>query len=320
MATTTIRCPSWFKACFSSHEQPAFQQRPFGYSGWLGGEPAAVDVEHLAGDVARGVRGEEDRCADQIARLAPVPHRDPAAHPGVEARVRLQRRGEIGLDVARGEDVHPHPVRRPFGRQHFGEPQDAVLAGSIGGNAPNPDRAVREPMVMMLPLRWASITRPAAWQAKKTALRLVSMTASQSASVRSTAGPRRLIPATLTSTSSRPKASTVLVTIACTWAISATSVGSASARVPSCSASAAQDSNASTVRLASASVAPARPSPSAIARPIPRDAPVTSATLPSSRNSSTATLLPRGFAPRAWPGRPPGPRLPAAAARPHGGH
>ena len=62
------------------------------------------------------------------------------------------------------------------------------------------------------PPGWAAITLAAAWQVKNTDFRLSSCTASQSASLTASAGPRTVPPALLTRTSSRPKRSCARVT------------------------------------------------------------------------------------------------------------
>jgi hypothetical protein len=84
-------------------------------------------------------------------------------------------------------------------------------------------------------------------------------------------------PALLTSTSIPPHASTVSATRRSTSASSATSAVSPTPSSNAAAASSAPRRSATTMR------APSRASPSAIARPIPCAAPVTSATLPSSR-------------------------------------
>ena len=63
-------------------------------------------------------------------------------------------------------------------------------------------------MLTMRPSRRAPIAfLPKAWQRKNIDFRLTSMTSSQSASERSTASPRRMMPALLTSPSSGPELS-----------------------------------------------------------------------------------------------------------------
>src|SRR5262249_5636358 len=90
------------------------------------------------------------------------------------------------------------------------------------------------------------------------------------------------MPALLTRTSIFPNSATVRATSPSTWSAFVTSLAPAIARRPSARASAAPSSAVSALRSESATSQPSRASRSAIARPIPRPAPVISATLPSS--------------------------------------
>ena len=62
---------------------------------------------------------------------------------------------------------------------------------------------------MILPRPCATMCRAAAWHRKNSDLRLVSITASQSSSVKSSASARRMMPALLTRMSSPPSSATV---------------------------------------------------------------------------------------------------------------
>ncbi len=74
--------------------------------------------------------------------------------------------------------------------------------------------------------------RPAAWHRKKTDFRLVSITASQSSSVKSTESARRMMPALLTRMSSRPSFSSVSSTRRWTGSMVERSAETISARRP----------------------------------------------------------------------------------------
>src|SRR6266487_4571686 len=92
-------------------------------------------------------------------------------------------------------------------------------------------------------------------------------------------------PALLTTMSRPPMPRTAACTMASIAARSVTSAGTTTARLPRCSTSAATFSSASAFRLFSATSAPCSARASAIACPMPRDAPVTSALRPVRSNS-----------------------------------
>ncbi len=87
-------------------------------------------------------------------------------------------------------------------------------------------------------------------------------------------------PALLTMTSRRPVSATARSTRARTWAGSRTSVVSVVHDPPAASMAALVASMADCVRPQMATWAPAAPSRSAMARPMPLDAPVTTAVFP----------------------------------------
>src|SRR5438445_9923624 len=143
---------------------------------------------------------------------------------------------------------------------------------------------------MIFPARRSTMPRATAWAVKKMPLRLVSSTASQSASVTSRAGLRMFVPALLTSTSIRPNASTASPTNRATSAGRVTSPSRARTRPPCARSLSAARSPASGWRLTMTRSAPKRARPSAMARPRPREAPVTSTTLPLTSSPSGAML------------------------------
>src|SRR6266850_226241 len=135
---------------------------------------------------------------------------------------------------------------------------------------------------MILPLPWRMRYGAAALQPWKTPERLTPRIACQSSRLASATGATLAMPELLITMSSRPSAVTVSLISRSTAAYSATSVGSTSARTPWASAWCAVSSSSGLARAARATSAPASASATAIARPSPRLAPVTTATLPSS--------------------------------------
>src|SRR5271165_913201 len=134
---------------------------------------------------------------------------------------------------------------------------------------------------MIEPGREASIRRRAtACATKKAARRLRETMASKSATVTSTKGAGRFIPALLT----RMSKGAASAMAARTAAISVTSSGMAAAASPRARIAAAAASISVCVRAASVTWAPACASADAAASPMPRPPPVTSARLPSRRN------------------------------------
>ncbi len=141
--------------------------------------------------------------------------------------------------------------------------------------------AATEAMFRIVPRCWWTITGSTARQHAITARRFTASIASQSSGFVPTTGPNDAVPAAVTSTSRRPKSATVCSTSATTAASCVTSVGTASARPPAALIAAATSAICWRVRAASTTAAPSRANASAIARPMPRPAPVTIATWPS---------------------------------------
>src|SRR5215211_7113621 len=134
-----------------------------------------------------------------------------------------------------------------------------------------------EAMLMMLPPPRSSIERAAIWLRTNTALRLTSMTCRKWSRGSSSAGYARPMPALLTTTSTRPKRSSV----------NAMSLSRSSSTLTSHvtvarpSTSAASRSSRSARRAAPMTWAPAAESTRAKRSPSPLEAPVTTATRPS---------------------------------------
>src|SRR5689334_7831565 len=69
------------------------------------GEPAAVYIDDLAVHIARCLRRQVHRCADELLRLAPALRGIAALDPRVEGGVVDQRLVHVGEDVARADRV-----------------------------------------------------------------------------------------------------------------------------------------------------------------------------------------------------------------------
>jgi len=104
----------------------------------------------------------------------------------------------------------------------------------------------------------------------------------QASSLSARKSPRVVAPALATTMSMPPKALTVASTSVAGAAASRRSATWASARPPALTTSSARARNASPLRAASATAQPARASSAAISAPMPRLAPVTTATFPVS--------------------------------------
>src|SRR5512139_3663863 len=131
-------------------------------------------------------------------------------------------------------------------------------------------------MLMMRPQRAFIMPRITARERRNTDFRLVSMTSSQSASFMRSARLSRVMPALLTRIAIAPTSFSISASAASVCAISRTFI-----TLPTSPASAIACAPASPVAVPT-TLAPCFASSSAIARPIPREAPVTSATLPAS--------------------------------------
>ena len=130
---------------------------------------------------------------------------------------------------------------------------------------------------MMRALSALRIGREKALVSVKTDFRLVSSTASQSASLMRINRPSRVTPALLTRMLMPPVSSRILATAASTAAVSPTSTATAQLCRPSAVISSATFCELASVRERHTTLAPASASFSAMARPMPRPAPVTTA-------------------------------------------
>ena len=137
----------------------------------------------------------------------------------------------------------------------------------------------------------------AACATRNTPLRLVSITASQSSSFKSTRKPSRLMPALFTRISAMPADDSASAKQSRTEAESVTSTSTHIALPPLSAIDWAVSSSFSRLRAARTTVAPASASVSANCRPRPEPAPVTRATRPSRLNRSAYVIV---RAPSAW--------------------
>src|SRR2546425_1001282 len=140
----------------------------------------------------------------------------------------------------------------------------------------------------MRPLRCFSIGRRAAWVQRKTPVRFVARTCCQSSSFMRRTRLSRVMPALFTRWSIRPWAFTTSSKAASTEARSATSIARASALPPAAVISATASARRARSRAVRTTVAPSAANALAIARPMPRDAPVTNETLPAREGMSGA--------------------------------
>jgi hypothetical protein len=130
-----------------------------------------------------------------------------------------------------------------------------------------------------------------AWLRKNSVRRLMFITSSQSFSVNSVIGARRMMPALLNRISTPPSPSTVFLTMSSTHSFLLKSAVIAMHRRPSFSMAAFESDISRTSTRATS--APASASPTAIPCPSPREPPVTIAFFPFSLNlSSIMTVSP----------------------------
>src|SRR5579862_235780 len=150
-------------------------------------------------------------------------------------------------------------------------------------------------MLITDPDRWSRMYAPTAWVTRTTLVRLRSITLCQPASRSSRNGALNTGPPALFTRMSIVPSSVAAVRTHC-WIASAsvTSHSIASARPPAPSIALAAVSSSSIERDASATAAPAAANASAISRPMPREAPVTSARLPASENRSVPCMSGNG--------------------------
>src|SRR5215203_6234435 len=147
-------------------------------------------------------------------------------------------------------------------------------------------------MLTIVPPPDSRIDGKAALDSKNGALRFTESVRSQPSTSNSSTVPGVSVPAALTSTSMRPKASTARSTAPAASSSLARSMGKVNARRPVCETSSLVLSSSSSLLATSATSAPARARAIVVARPSPLLAPVTSATLPSrGRSPFTASLM-----------------------------
>src|SRR2546430_5497377 len=160
----------------------------------------------------------------------------------------------------------------------FVSPMTPAFAAEYGTSVGFPSFPAIEAMLMMRPPPAASITRTAARETRNTLVRSPAMTRCQSSSLSSQVGTvRPVMPALLTTMSSRCQRSTTARTMRSTSAVLVTSAATATASAP-IRAAAASAAGPSTSAMATR--APCVASRAAMANPMPRAAPVTSAVLP----------------------------------------
>ena len=152
-------------------------------------------------------------------------------------------------------------------------------------------RPTTELMLITRALSWRIMERWNALMQLKTPLRLVSMTVSQSSSLMRKASPSRVTPALFTRMSTLPKASMIFLPTAAVASVSEISTANACAE-PGWAVliSAVVDEQLLSERLTTATLAPSAAKREAMAFPIPRPPPVTTATLSSSLSHNAPSL------------------------------
>ena len=201
-------------------------------------------------------------------------------------RVLTQRPGVVGGDVARRDGVDIDAGRRPFIRQRLRHAGDRVLGRGVGATLMPPWKLSRDAVKMIFPFPRAAIPAPMACASRNGAVRLTSSRPSQ-ASSRMFGGRRPVDGARVVYQDvDRP-----LEFARCgragprTSSRSARSAGIAQKRRPWASTRRrASPPSGSSAALTPTTSAPAQASASAMASPIPRRAPVTTASRPASEN------------------------------------
>src|SRR5215467_3214828 len=97
-----------------------------------GGIKAAIDRQHLSGDVARAVAAEEKNGFRQLVFKAVAVERDRIVIVSADLR-RVHGPGHGGVDRTRRNRVDPDAGRRQFHRELLGEMRKSRLARAIGG-------------------------------------------------------------------------------------------------------------------------------------------------------------------------------------------
>src|SRR6266446_9668379 len=144
---------------------------------------------------------------------------------------------------------------------------------------------------MIRPQRCLSIEPITCWMHRYADVRFVFSTVSQSARFMRITSWSRVMPALFTRMSILPNCPSADLIPDFTCSSSATSMTNADALPPEAAISATRSSSFWRLRAATATVAPSRASASAQARPMPCDAPVTSATRPSNFMSAPWELI-----------------------------
>mmetsp|Transcript_3125 Transcript_3125/g.6527 ORF Transcript_3125/g.6527 Transcript_3125/m.6527 type:complete len:201 (-) Transcript_3125:126-728(-) len=165
-------------------------------------------------------------------------------------------------------------------------PCSACLAETYGPSAVRPTFPMMEPMLTMRPQCWARICLAHARERAKGPSKLTSSTRWKSERLVVSSGARRLIPALFTRMSIRPCSLTMAAT-ACSHACASPASNASAVHWAPGQRSRRRSLAASSedgVLEEMTTCAPKSARPTAIAKPMPREDPVTSATLPSSLN------------------------------------
>ena len=151
----------------------------------------------------------------------------------------------------------------------------------------------------MLPRFRAAMTRPAAWVKKNAPSRLTAINRRQSSGAISSSGRTIKMPALATAPVSPPRSASTMFTHAETASGSVTSRASPRARPPDCSISAATSAAPAPLMSDTATAQPSLAMRNAIARPMPRPAPVM-ASAPAICSPCVLSVAPDSAPPAAW--------------------
>ena len=163
-------------------------------------------------------------------------------------------------------------------------PATPLFEAVYAGTRMPPWKERTEATLIIFPLPCSTITRPAAWESRKTAFKFTCITSSQSRSLNSRTGVRRMMPALLTRISRPPNSATTRATNSFRSLACASSKLTLSERKRRPRARTRVAVFSSEPLPNPAISAPASAKATAIACPKPRPAPVTRATLSSSLN------------------------------------
>src|ERR1700730_12722071 len=250
------------------HSQRDFAGVASGVHSAIHGKIRPGNVRGLRTGDKRHHRGDLIHTPVTIERCGGLLRHRPITRGGIQFRVDRTR-----LDVVDRDAPAPY-----LSGKRLSEHLDGSFRGRVGTSPGATARSpTAEPIMMMRPPSFMCFS--AACVVASTPRRLMSITRSISSSVVSSNGFGMAVPALLTSTSSRPNVATVFSTALLTASTSAASAWIATAFPPLCSmALTTAEAALASLAYVMATLAPSLARRFAIAAPMPREPPVTSAT------------------------------------------